>query len=105
MEAWISRIVGLLCAMGGLGLMWTFGALFTVPWHEGRLQALSRTELQAVGVPLVIGIAVVWGAIHIFAIADRANSPRLYAIARALLILGAIGATLAGSAWSLARLT
>ena len=104
MEAWLSRILGLLCAFGGWGLLWTFGALFTVPWHEGRLLALNRAELQAVGVPLLNGVAVVWGAAHIFAIADRKERPSLYAWERAALFLAGLAAALAGGAWALAQL-
>ena len=104
MEAWLSRILGLLCAFGGWGLLWTFGAVFTVPWHEGRLLALNRAELQAVGVPLLIGVAVVWGAAHIFAIADRKERPSLYAWERAALLLAGLAAALAGGTWALARL-
>ena len=75
-----------------------------MPWHEGRLLALNRAELQAVGVPLLIGVAVVWGAAHIFAIADRKERPSLYAWERAALFLAGLAAALAGGAWALARL-
>lgn len=104
MEAWLARILGLLCALGGWGLLWTFGALITVPWHEGRLLALNRAELQAVGVPLLIGLAVVCGAVHIFAIADRKERPSLYAWERGALLLAGLAAALAGGTWALARL-
>jgi len=104
MENWIIRFVATLCAMGSTALLWIFGVFLVVPWREGRLLALSRAELQMVGVPLIIGIAVTWGALHLFALADRAENPRLYATIRAALIVASIAAVIGGSSWTQARI-
>ena len=104
MEAWLTRSVALLCALGSWGLMWTFGALLTVPWHQGRLLDLNRAELQAVGIPLLAGLLVLWGTVHLFSLADRKNSPRLFALESTLILLGGLGAAFAGCSWTLARL-
>jgi len=103
MESWITRFVALLCAMGSTGLFWTLGVFATVPWREGRMLALDRNELQVIGVPLVIGMVVAWGALHIFAIADREANPRTYATIRVLLILASLAAIVGGSLWAQAR--
>lgn len=104
MENWITRIVAILCAAGSTGLFWTLGVFATVPWHEGRMLALNRTELQVIGVSLVVGIAVAWGALHIFAIADRASNPRIYATIRAALVIASIAAVIGGISWTQARI-
>ena len=61
--------------------------------------ALNRYELQVIGVPLVVGVAVAWGALHLFAIADRETSPRIYAIVRIVLILISLAAVAGGASW------
>lgn len=99
MESWITRIVAALCAMGSTGLFWTLGVFATVPWREGRMLALNRYELQVIGVPLVVGIAVAWGALHLFALADRATNPRIYAMVRIVLILISLAAVAGGASW------
>ena len=104
MESWLARGAGLLCALGGWGLLWTFGALLTVPWHEGRLLALSREELQAIGVPIVTAATVLWGSLHIFALIDRKANPRVYLAERVFVLLTGLGAAFAGCSWSLARI-
>lgn len=71
MEKWITRGVAALCAAGSAALFWTFGMFLAVPLREGRLLALDRIELQVVGVPLLTGIAVGWGALHLLGLADR----------------------------------
>ena len=105
MEAWLTRAAALLCALGSAGLLWTFGALLTVPWHQERLFDLNRAELQAVGVPLVAGLAVLWGSLHLLALADRNNNPRLHAVESVLFLFGGLGSALAGCTWSLSRLS
>lgn len=104
MDNWITRIVAALCAGGGIALLWMLGVFAAAPWHEGRLLALNRAELQLIGVPLVVGVGATYGALHLFAIADRRDRPRLYAALRGLLVLLAIAALAGGSAWTLARL-
>ena len=104
MENWITRIVAALCAAGAVGLLWMHGVFVAVPWHEGRMLAMSGAELQLIGVPLLIGVAATWGALHIFAIADRQDRPRLYRALRALLVSVAIAAVLGGIAWTLGRI-
>ncbi len=103
MENWITRIVATLCAAGSIGLFWTLGIFVIVPWREGRMLALNAVELQVIGVPLVLGSAIAWGALHVFSIADRATNPRAYAAIRALLVLACIAATVGGIAWTQAR--
>ena len=104
MENWITRIVASLCAAGAVGLLWMFGVFVAVPWHQGRMLALNGAEWQIIGVPLTIGVAAAWGALHIFSIADRHERPRLYRAIRALLVIAAIAAALGGIAWTLARI-
>lgn len=104
MDNWIIRIVAALCAVGSTALLWTLGVFAAVPWHEGRMLALDRIELQIIGIPLVVGIAAAWGALHILGIADRADSPRTYATIRATLIVTSIAAVIGGAAWTLSRI-
>ena len=104
MENWITRFVAILCALGSTALLWTFGAFVAVPWHEGRMLALNWVELQVIGVSLVVGLAVTWGALHIFALADQVSNPRIYAAIRALLALASIAAVIGGLSWSQARI-
>jgi len=89
--------------MGGTALLWILGVFLVVPWREGRLLALRLSELQMIGVSLVIGLAVTWGALHLFALADRAENPRLYATIRAALIVASIAAVIGGSVISQVR--
>lgn len=104
MENWITRFVAILCALGSTALFWTLGVFVAVPWHEGRMLALNRIELQVIGVPLVVGLAVAWGALHIFAIADRVSSPRIYVTIRTMLIIASIAAMIGGISWTQARI-
>jgi hypothetical protein len=104
MENWITRIVAALCAFGSLALFWTFGMFLAVPWKEGRMLALNATELQVIGVPLLIGLAVTWGALHILAIADSEANPKIYATVRVLLIVACLAAVSSGMTWSEARI-
>ncbi len=104
MENWITRIVAILCLAGSTALFWTLGVFVAVPWREGRMLALNRIELQVIGVPLVIGIAVAWGALHIFAIADRTKNPKSYATIRAVLVIASIAAIVGGISWTQARI-
>ena len=104
LENWITRIVAVLCAAGSTGLFWTLGVFATVPWREGRMLALDRNEFQVIAVPLVMGLATAWGALHIFALADREANPLAYAVIRALLILASLGAVLGGTLWAQARI-
>lgn len=104
MENWITRLVALLCALGGCALLWMFGAFVAVPWHAGRLFSLAPNEMQVIGVSLVVGAGVTWGAVHLFALADREHSRRFYALIRGGVLIAALAAALAGVAWSLARI-
>jgi len=103
MENWLIRIVAGLCAAGSSALFWTLGVFIALPWREGRLLALSAVELQLIVVPLLLGSAVSWGALHIVAIADRQPRPRLYAATCALLLIANLAALFAGCAWTQAR--
>ena len=103
MENWITRIVATLCAAGSMALFWTLGVFIAVPWREGRMLALYGIELQLIGVPLVVGSAVAWGALHIYSIADREVNPKTYATIRITLIVALIAAAIVGISWSQAR--
>ena len=103
-ETWMTRIVGLLCASGSCGLFWTFGVFVVVPWHADRMLALNPSEIQVIGVALVLGSATLWGASRIFAaVAPQAN-PRTYAATRLLLAVAALASTVGGISWTLARI-
>lgn len=104
MENWITRIVAALCAAGSVTLFWTFGMFLAVPWRESRMLSLNATEIQVVWVPPLIGLAVLWGSLHILAISDKEANPRVYATIRALLIIACIAAIYSGMSWSNARL-
>jgi hypothetical protein len=104
-ENWITRIVAALCAAGSTALFWTLGVFVVVPWREGRMLALDRFELQVIGVPLILGVAVAWGALHLFAIADRREKPKTYAMICAVLIIISIAAVIGGVLWTQARIT
>jgi len=100
MENWITRIVASLCAAGSAGLFWTLGVFLAVPWNEGRLFDLNRAELQLIVVPLLVGSAVAWGALHILAIADRARRPRIFMVLGALFLVALLVAAASGMAWA-----
>lgn len=104
MENWITRLVAALCAAGSCALFWTFGMFLAVPWREGRMLSLNMVEAQVIGVPLLIGLAVAWGALHIAAIADRESNPKIYAVIRLALFIALVAAALGGAAWSQARM-
>jgi hypothetical protein len=104
MENWITRIAAAICAAGSVALFWSFGMFLAVPWREGRMLSLNAVELQVVGVPLVVGFAVGWGALHIFAIADRETNPKLYATIRTGLLIAAVAAIIGGMSWTQARI-
>jgi hypothetical protein len=103
-ENWITRIVAILCAAGSIALLWMLGVFVAVPWHEGRMLDLSRAELQVIGVPLLIGVLAAWGALHILAIADQQDRPKVYALTRAMIIIVSIAAVIGGIAWTLTRI-
>jgi len=104
MEKWITRVVAALVACGSLALFWTFGVFLAVPWHESRMWSLNSVEWQVLGIPLLVGLAVTWGALHILAIADRETRPRLYFTTCALLMILSALAVLGGMAWSTERM-
>lgn len=104
MENWITRFAAAICAAGSIALFWSFGMFAAVPWREGRMLQLNAVELQVVGIPLLVGLAVTWGALHIFAIADREANPKLYAAIRAALLIAAVAAAIGGAAWTQARI-
>ena len=99
METWITRIVAAVCAAGSSAMFWFFGVFVVVPWREGRLLSLSMTELQVIGVSLVAGTAVTWGAVHLFSLADRSANPKVYAAVRAVVIVLSIAAIISGIVW------
>ncbi|MEI7611738.1 MAG: hypothetical protein WCK63_02450 [Betaproteobacteria bacterium] len=100
MESWITRTVAAICAAGSCGLLWFFGVFVSVPWRDGRLLSLNVTEMQVIGVSLLAGSAVTWGALHLFSLADRSDNPRVYATVRAGLIVLSIAAIISGIIWS-----
>jgi hypothetical protein len=101
MEQWITRSVATLVALGALGLFWTFGMFSAVPVQQGRTFALSGVEMQLMGVSLLAGLATAWGALHLFSLADRESSPRLFAAIRLIFLLAVISAAAVGVNWSL----
>jgi len=103
-ENWITRIVATLCAAGSAALFWTLGVFVAVPWREGRMLALNWIELQVIGVPLLLGLAVAWGALHIFSISDRGVNPKTYATIRVMLVAASIAAMIGGISWTQARI-
>lgn len=104
MENWITRIVATICAAGSCALLWFFGIFVTVPWREGRMLSLTMTEFQVIGVSLLTGIAVGFGAAHLFGLADRRERPGLYATLCGLLITLSIGAISSGIMWAQAHI-
>ena len=64
----------------------------------------ALTELQVIGIPLLIGLAVAWGALHIFAISDRHANPRVYLAIRLALLIVSLAAVMGGMAWTEARI-
>mgnify|MGYP000851172594 FL=1 len=100
MENWITRGVAAICACGSIALFWTFGVFLAVPWRENRMGSLNGVEWQVLGVPLLIGLAVTWGALHILAIADRAGRPRLNRVICVALLIASVLAVLGGMAWT-----
>lgn len=104
MEKWITRVVAALCAGGSTALFWAFGVFLAVPWHESRLLSLNGIEMQVLAIPLFAGLAVAWGALHILALADRADNPRTYYAICLTLLVGSALAVAGGMAWSSARI-
>jgi len=104
MENGITRLVAAIVAAGSLALFWSFGMFLAVPWREGRMLSLNMIEMQVIGVPLLVGLLVTWGALHIFAIADRENNPKVYRAIRLALFAAAIAAAIGGAAWTQARI-
>ncbi|MDS4016538.1 MAG: hypothetical protein RKP46_19585 [Candidatus Accumulibacter sp.] len=104
MEKWITRSVALLCAGGSSALLWIFGAFLALPWREKRMPSVDTGEVQVLGVALIVGLAVLWGALHLLALADRASNPLAYRAGCALLLATSLGAIGGGIAWAAARL-
>lgn len=103
MEKWIIRGVALLCAIGSLGLFWAFGAFTAIPVRDGRLLAMSSTEMQLAGIPLLTGGLVAWGALHLWSLADRELAPGTYRIGRLVYLGTAVAAAIFGAVWSTGR--
>lgn len=104
MENWITRLVAALCAAGSCALFWTFGMFLAVPWREGRMLSLNIVEAQVIGGPLLVGLLVAWGTLHIAAIADREANPKTFATIRLALFIALVAAALGGAAWTQARI-
>ena len=66
--------------------------------------ALNRVEMQVIGIPLLVGLLVTWGALHILAIADREARPKLYRAICFALFAGSIAAVVSGITWSQAHI-
>ena len=105
MENWLTRIVALFCAAGSAGLLWTFGVFFVVPWRNGRMLSLNASEWQILGASLLLGTATAWGALHVFALADRTCRPKSYAMIRIVLIIAWLAACIGGMLWTLKRIS
>ena len=103
MEKWIIRTVAVICAAGSTALFWTFGIFLSVPWRENRMLSLNRVELQVLVIPLIVGLAVAWGALHILAMADRTGSSRLYLAFCVTLLIASLLAVSGGMTWTAAR--
>ena len=103
MEKWIIRTVAAICAAGSTALFCTFGILLCVPWREVRMLSLNRVELQVLVIPLIAGLAVAWGALHILAMADRTGSPGLYRALCVALLIASLLAVSGGMSWTAAR--
>lgn len=101
MEKWLTRSVALLCAVGSTALFWTFGIFVAVPWRESRILSLNSVEVQVIGIPLIAGVAVAWGALHLLAVTEGGS--RLYRVSRIVLLLASVLAIHWGGAWSAAR--
>jgi succinate-acetate transporter protein len=99
----MTRIVGLLCALGSFGLFWTLGVFVVVPWRAGRMLALNPSEMQVIGVSLLLGCATLWGASRIFAAVDQHANPRTYTATRVVLVIAAVASVMGGISWTLAR--
>ena len=104
MEKWITRGAAAIVAAGSTAMFWTFGVFLAVPWRESRMLALNAVELQVLGIPLIGGLLVAWGALHILALADRAANPALYRSLCIALVIGSLLAVYGGMSWSSARL-
>ena len=104
MEKWITRGVAVLVASGSTALFWTFGMFLAVPWQENRMLSLNSVEWQVLGIPLVVGLAVAWGALHILAIADRTTRPRLYLATCVALLIISVMAIFGGMSWTAERI-
>jgi len=103
MEKAIIRSVAFLCAIGGMGLAWAFGAFAAIPLRDGRLMSMSNTEMQVIAIALVAGLLVAWGSIHLFSIADKVENPRAYQLVRAGYGIALLIGVAVGAAWSTAR--
>ncbi len=66
--------------------------------------SLNAVELQVLGIPLVGGLLVAWGALHILALADRQENPGLYRSLCVALVIGSLLAVYGGMSWSSARI-
>lgn len=103
MERWIIRGVAALCAVGGFGLAWAFGAFAVIPLRDGRVFQMNGTEIQLVAISFVGTAAVGWGALHLLGLADRETSPRAYRLLRVGYGAALAAAAAAGATWSAAR--
>jgi len=103
MEKWITRGAAAIVAAGSTAMFWTFGVFLAVPWHESRMLALNAVELQVLGIPLIGGLLVAWGALHILALADRTANPVYRSLCIAL-VIGSLLAVYGGMSWSNAHL-
>ncbi|WP_324581650.1 hypothetical protein [Accumulibacter sp.] len=104
MEKWITRGVALLCAGGSSALFWIFGVFLALPWREKRMPSVDSGEVQVLAVALIVGLAVLWGALHLLALADRTCRPYAYRAGCALLLAISLGAIGGGMAWASARM-
>jgi hypothetical protein len=55
-------------------------------------------------IPLIAGLAVAWGALHILAIADRTARPGCTSRSASLLLIASLLAVSGGMSWTTARI-
>ena len=63
----------------------------------------SQRALLPILIALALGLAAAWGALHVFALAERAGRPQSYATIRIVLIVAWFAAALGGMSWTLCR--
>ncbi len=107
MDKWITRICAALCAGGGLGLFWVAGVILALLQQQHSSPQppvpFSGKEYQILAVALLAGAAVAWGSLHLLALADKQDSPRLYRAVRLCYFILIAAAIAFGVSWATGR--